>query len=202
MADRDRHLRGFLDFDTQDPAIRDRHQALLEAKLGSAWPLGKKANYAALAVVGLLGFLAAGSLSLTEPPSTPAATRGLLALLSFIGLGWAVFATWALARFRGGFAGERLEASRMALGCCLVALLGLASASAALKKEASAGPLLATGLAFLVVAAVGATNARIEESDLAIREQILRLEARIVEIATSGDESRARTTGESPDPGD
>ncbi|MDG3006594.1 hypothetical protein [Paludisphaera mucosa] len=181
MADRkDVPLPGFLDFDAQDSELQRRHRAILDARLGSAWPLGRKARYLIVATSGLIGFFVAGSLSLTEPASTPPAIRGLLGLFALFSLGWTLFAAWTLARRRGGFAGERLAAARIALGFTLFAVAGLGLAATSLGKEAAAAPMIGVGLGFLVLAAVGATNARIEEAELAIREQLLRLEARIV----------------------
>ncbi|AMV36679.1 hypothetical protein [Planctomyces sp. SH-PL62] len=194
MADRnDVRLAGFLDSEPIDPALRERYQAILEARLGSNWPLGRKTRYVLIAAAGLIGFLVAGSLSLTEPDATPRAVRGLLGLFALFGLGWATFAGWALARRRGGIASERRAASRIALGFTLAALVGIGLTAIALGKEAAAAPMLVVGLGFLVLAAVGSVQARIEEAELAVREQLLRLESRI--IGAEGAAGRARGSG-------
>jgi hypothetical protein len=183
---------GFLDFDSRDPELRERYDSLLGARLGETWPLGRNARYVLIATAGLAGFVVAGSLALTEPASTPTAVRGLLGMFALFGLGWAAFAVWALARRRGGFASERLVASRIAMGFTLVALLGLGLAATTLGKGAESGPMLAAALGFLVLAAVGSTHARIEEAELAIREQLLRLESRIIKAEGAG---RAQAPG-------
>jgi hypothetical protein len=175
----DAPLAGFEDFDAMDPALRRRYQEVLEARLGPAWPVGRKARHLVLGAAGLAGFLAAGSLSLTEPTSTPAPTRALLGMFALLSLGWSVFAMRGLARLAGDYASERLLAARIAVGFALAALVGLGLASAALQKGPAALPMLLAALGFVVVAAAGSIHARIDQAELSRREQLLRLEARL-----------------------
>lgn len=181
----DAPLPGFEDFDATDPALRRRYQEVLAARLGPSWPLGRKGRHLLIGAAGLAGFLAAGSLSLTEPPSTPFPTRVLLGLFALLGLGWSIFAMYGLARRAGDFAGERLLASKIALGFALAALVGLGFAASALRMQDSL-PMLIAALGFVIFAAAGSIHARIDQAELALREQMLRVEARLADRPPPG----------------
>lgn len=185
----DDDLKDLLDLDSSDPALRERHRKALAARLGDLPPAFGKTRHAAVGLAGLVAALVCGSLSLTEPATIPGATRGLLALFALIGLGWTLFAGWALAKRRGDYAAERALAAKMAFGFTLAAIAGVSFAAALTGKEAAAAPLLAVGLALLILAAVLMTNARIDQAELAIRERILRLELRLLDRSGRGGES-------------
>jgi len=177
----DDHREELLNLEPSDPRLRDRHQKAIADHLEKFRPGFGTIRYAAVGLAGLVGALVCGSLSLTEPASTPMPIRALLALFALIGLGWSVFAGWGLARRRGDYAAERALAAKMAFGFTLAAVMGLSFASSLTGKDAQGAPLIATGLGLLVLASVLLTNARIEQAELAIREQILRLEARLLD---------------------
>ena len=170
---------GFLDFDPETPELRRRYDAIKEARLGRGWLLGRRSRYLLIAASGLVGFLVAGSLGLTEPATTPFVVRALLSLLSLLGLGWMVFAIAMLARNRGDYPAERAMAFRIALGFSLVATIALGAAASALHKEVAAVPMLIASLGFVFLAGFGLIGARIDQSELAMQEQLLRLEARL-----------------------
>jgi hypothetical protein len=186
MNDRSEALDRLLnDLEPTDPEIRARYRSILDAGLAEFHPGGGKARYITVGIAGLVGTLVCASLALTEPGSTPLAVRGLLTLFAFFGLGWTILSAWALTRRRGGFATERLVASRMAFWFTFAAVVGLSLASSLLGRELAATPVIATGLALMILASVLLINARTEIAELAIREQILRLECRIAGLAES-----------------
>lgn len=178
----DAPLEGFEGFDKIDPKLRREYQERLDARLGATWPLGRKGRYRLLGAVGFVGFLVAGSLSLTEPATTPMPTRALLGLLALVSLGWSAFAMRSLARRTGDFADERLLASRIAVVFSLAALLALGLAASALQREAAAQPMLIATLGLVVVAACGSIGARVDRAELSLREQLLRLEVRVAAL--------------------
>jgi len=191
MTDRAEALDRLLnDLEPADPALRERYTSILNGGLAELRPDGGKARYIAVGLSGLVGCLVCGSLALTEPESTPLAVRRLLILFAFFGLGWTILAAWALARKRGGFATERLVAARTALGFTLAAVVAVSLTAALLGKETAAAPMVATGLALTVLASVLLINARIENAETSIREQILRLECRIAGLADRSSEVR------------
>jgi len=184
MNDRTEALDKLLnDLEPTDPALRARYGAILDAGLADLKPGGGQARYIAIGLAGLIGCVVCGSLGLTEPESTPRAVRGLLILFAFFGLGWMMLAAWMLARGRGNFAADRLVTARMAFGFTLVAVLALSLTSSLLGKESASMPLVATGLALLILGAVLLITARIEQVEQTIREQILRLECRTAGFA-------------------
>lgn len=183
MDSRDEALDRLLnELDPTDPGLPDGTNAIRVARLPAPEP-GGKLRYILVGLAGLVGSVVCGSLGLTEPETTPRAVRGLLILFAFFGLGWTLLAAWVLARGRGNFAFERLVAARMAFGFTLVAVLALALSSSLLSRESQGGPMLATGLALLTLGAVVLIGARIEQAELSIREQVLRLECRIAALS-------------------
>jgi hypothetical protein len=169
----------FLDYEPETPELRRRYDALKKARLGEGWLLGRRGRYILVGTAGLIGFVAAGSLSITEPVTTPAGVRALLALLAMLGLGWMVFATSMLARRRGDYPAERALALRIAFAFALIATTGLAVTASALHKESAAAPMLLASLGFVLLAGFGLIGARMDQAELAIREQLLRLEVRL-----------------------
>ncbi len=145
-------------------------------------PGSRSIQLMAIGVAGLIGCLVCGSLALTEPSTTPGAVRSLLALFASFGLGWTLLATWLLSRGRGNFFQQRTLAAQMAFGFTLAAVVALSLAAFSLGKEEAGTPMLATGLALLILAAVIVIDVRIERAELTIREQILRVETRLVEM--------------------
>ena len=103
--------------------------AEIRRRLGAEIALPSRLGHTALLLVGLAGATVAGALLLTEV-GLPTRTRIAFGIMVLIGLSWAVFAGWVLARRRVLFATHQLVASRMAVvftsiftvGAVLVAL--------------------------------------------------------------------------------
>jgi hypothetical protein len=184
MADHDDALgERLLDFDPQDPAIRERYGAALHATFDHHLSGPRRVQYGAVGLAGLIGCLVCGSLAITEPATMPAAVRGLLALFAFFGLGWTLLAAWVLTRGGGNFNAQRTVAARMAFGFTLTSVIALSLVAFLSDRGAVGMPMLATGLALLILAAVLLIDVRIERSESTIREQILRLEYRLIDLA-------------------
>jgi|GEM_PF-2385477 len=128
---------------------------------------------------GLVACLVCGELALNEPVGLARGVRGLLALFAVIGLGWASLATLVLARGGGGFVLQRTASARMAFASTLITLIALALVALVNGRGVEATPLLTTGLGLLVLAAVLLIDTRVEQAELTVREQILRLEKRL-----------------------
>jgi hypothetical protein len=168
-----------LDLETHNPTLREEYGAALHDHLDRQLSGGLRAKYVVVGLAGLAGCLVCGSLAVTEPASLPAAVRGLLTLLAFFGLGWTLLAAWVLARGRGGFITHRIMAARMAFGFTLASVIALSVTSSLTGRSAVGMPMVASGLAMLILAAVLLIDARIERSESLIREQILRVESRL-----------------------
>lgn len=168
-----------LDLDERDPDSRRRFGAALHSQIeGHLSELGY-GRYAAVGLAGMLGALVCGSLAITEPETLARPVRGVLALLAFVGLAWTLFAAWGLARRRGDYIRQRTIAARLAFGLTLAVVIALAAVSTATGRPASGMPLVATGMALLILAGVLLIDGRIEQSELAIREHLLRIEIRL-----------------------
>ncbi|SIN81131.1 hypothetical protein SAMN05444166_1019 [Singulisphaera sp. GP187] len=170
-----------LGLDSPDPAIQQRHEAELHSQWETQLSGSRLVPFVAVGVAGLIACLVCGSLAFTEPATTPVAVRRLLALFACFGLSWTLLATWILTRGRGSFISQRTLAARMAFGFTLTTVMALSLVSLSLGREAAGMPILATGLALLILAAVLLTDVRIERAELTIREQILRVESRLIE---------------------
>ncbi len=180
MTDPDRPLGDrLLDLDAPTPALRAQYGAAVHDHLDRHLDGAPGARHVALGLAGLAGCVVCGSLALTEPASLPPAVRGLLILFAFFGLGWTLLAGWILARGRGHYHAARALGSRMAFGFTLVAVVALAFASSVTGRSEIGMPMVASGLALLILAAVVLIDARIERSESLIREQILRVESRL-----------------------
>ncbi|WZP00514.1 hypothetical protein EP7_002159 [Isosphaeraceae bacterium EP7] len=175
------------DFDLHDPAIHGRYgQALgaqLEASLSDASSARRRAGSVLMGLGGLSGFLVCGSLALTEPASTPFRVRAILSLFACFGLAWIVLATWGFSRSRGNFSGQNAIAARMGFGFTLVSIVALAIFASASARAAEGMPMLTTALAMLILATVMLIDSRIGRAESALREQILRLEVRLVDLS-------------------
>ncbi len=179
-----------IDLDPHDPGLRERYGSTLHSHLDRRLTVPYRARYVVVGLAGLVGSLVCGSLAITEPASLPAGVRMLLALFAFFGLGWTLLAAWALARGRGDFIAERTMAARMAFGFTLVSVIALSLVSSLSGKAAVGIPMVTTGLALLILAAVLLIDARIERSESVIREQLLRVESRLTGLAEAIAQSR------------
>jgi hypothetical protein len=150
----------------------------------------------AVGLAGLAGCLVCGSLAITEPATLRVEVRGLLVLFAFFGLGWTLLAARVLARGQGNFIAHRTMAARMAFGFTLASVVALSLASSLSARSAVGMPMVATGLALLILAAVHLIDARIERSESLLREQILRVESRLTELVGSVERPRGRRDDE------
>lgn len=166
-----------------DPALRERYGAALRAHLDEHLSGAGRGRYVAVGVAGLIGALACGSLAITEPAGLSPQVRGALALLAFVGLAWTLFAAWAVARSRGDYVDQRMLAVRLGFGLTLVTVIALAAISSTTGHPSSGMPLVAAGMAMLILAAVLLIDGRIERSELAIREHLLRIESRLARLS-------------------
>ena len=131
-------------------------------------------------VVGLGGSAAAtliGLLWATEPVPLPARTRLAFAGMIIVGVAWAGFAAWALAR-RPAFAVDRVVAASLALA--FSTLTTVAAAVVALTRGSMPGLLGAggLGLALTVASAVMLVRARAHRAGLLARRHALEQRAR------------------------
>lgn len=86
----------------------------LRRRLAAEIALPSRVGYTALLLAGLAMAAATGSLLATEP-GLPARTQAAFATIAAVGIAWAAFAAWALARRRVLFASHRVIAARMAV---------------------------------------------------------------------------------------
>ena len=184
MNEHNDHLRErLIDLDPHDPGLRERYGSALHSHLDRRLTVPYRARYVVVGLAGLVGSLVCGSLAITEPASLPAGVRMLLALFAFFGLSWTLLAAWALARGRGGFIAHRIMAARMAFGFTLITVIALSLVSFLSGKAAVGMPMVTTGLALLILAAILLIDARIERSESMILEQLLRVESRLTVLA-------------------
>lgn len=94
-------------------------QRMLARQVG----LPSRLAYTALLLAGVGGAAVSGALLLTEP-ALPARTRIAFGLMVGIGMSWAGFATWVLARRRVLLAGHRVVAATMAVAFSALFTLG------------------------------------------------------------------------------
>jgi hypothetical protein len=88
--------------------------------------LPSRIGYTALLLAGLAVAAAIGSLLATEP-DLPARTQAAFAVVVGVGLAWAGFAAWVLARRRVLFASHRVIAARMGVTFSALFTTGAAS---------------------------------------------------------------------------
>jgi hypothetical protein len=199
MNDRNEAVERLLrELEPADLAESDRYETVLRAGLADLKPGRRKARYIAVGLAGLVGCVVCGALAITEPATTPRQVRWVLSVFASFGLGWTLLAAWALGWSRGNFASERVIAARMALGFTLITVMVLCLAASLRGNEAASLPLIAIGLAFMLLGAVVLVGARITQAEQAIREQILRLECRIAGFA----EADGRASGNRDDRSD
>ena len=122
----------------------------LAAEIG----LPSRLGHTALLLAGLAGATVAAALLLTEE-GLPARTRIAFVVLVIIGLAWAGFALWVLARRRVLFATHRVIATRMAIAFTTVftvgaALVGFGSGAAAAGLFATVVGMAMVGVALFL----------------------------------------------------
>ena len=181
-----------LDLDAGDPTLRDKYRVALHGNLDGHLSGSFRARYVLVGLGGLVGCIVCGSLAITEPASMRAEVRWLLVLFALFGLCWTVLAAVAIARRGGDFIALRTTAARMGFGFTLATVIALSAVSSLTARSDVGMPMVATGLAMLMLAAVVLIDARIERAESMIREQILRVEARLAGMADRRDADRDR----------
>jgi len=119
--------------DVKDIQVRLAGELSLRARLG----------YVGLFAASLLMASGVAALTVTEI-NLPGRARAAFVLLIVIGLSWAWFAGWMLARRRVLLAGHRVLAARLALACCSV--YTIACIALGVSGQASAGAFVAAAI--------------------------------------------------------
>jgi hypothetical protein len=156
----------------------DELRRLLAAEVA----LPSRIGYTALLIAGLAVATAIGSLLATEP-DLPARTEAVFAVIVGVGLAWAGFAAWVLARRRVLFASHRVIAARM--GVTFSALFTAGAAGVWLGgayQQSGALAAAAVGAAMLAAAVLVLLRARRRVLEITARkgeiERLLEREAR------------------------
>jgi hypothetical protein len=115
--------------------------------------LPRRIGYVIAGVSGLAAAAMIGTLWATEPAPLPARTQLAFAALIAIGVAWAVFAAWALAR-RPLFAVDRLIAATLALTFTALTTIGTVAVAWSRSSTVGVWAAAAVGLPLIAVAAV------------------------------------------------
>jgi hypothetical protein len=110
--------------------------------------LPRRSGYAAVGLSGVAGAAMLAVLWATEPAPLPARTQLAFAALIAVGLAWAAFAAWTLAR-RPLFAIDRVIAAALAVGFSALTTAG--TVAVALARGSTAGVLVAAGVGLALV---------------------------------------------------
>ncbi len=134
--------------------------------------LTRRVGYVVAGLGGLLAAAMIGMLWATEPTRLPTRTQVAFAALIAVGLAWAAFAAWALAR-RPLFAADRLIAASLAVG--FSTLTTIAAVAVALARDSTAAALAgaAVGLILIAIAATMLVRARAYRAILLARKREL-----------------------------
>jgi len=143
-------------------------QRVVAAELG----LPSRLGYTLLLLASLAGVGVIVALLVTEP-ALPARTRIAFALIIAIGLSWAAFATWVLARRHVMLAGHHVVAARMAVAFTSLFTLGGSIIAAVAGKRDTAYTIVGVGLTMLTVAIVRLVRARRRVAALSKRRAAL-----------------------------
>jgi len=112
-------------------------EADIQRMLAAELPLPGRIGFVLLFLVGVGSAGVAGSLALTEP-AIPVRTRLAFAVMVAIGVTWAGFAAWVLARRRVLFGRHRVIAARLAVAFTGLFVLG-AAAVTGLREDSPIG---------------------------------------------------------------
>ena len=160
-----------LQLDPIDGADRARYDAALRWLFERRLSRRGQLLYLLPTIGGLVVALAMTSLAVSEPPSTPLQTRVLLLALAGIGAFWFVACGKILARGSVNLRGDRRRIVSTAL---VVSTLQAAFFGWRSQADSSALPGLVLSLVFVVIAAALFVAQHVRESELRIREQLLR----------------------------
>jgi hypothetical protein len=153
----------------------DDVRRLLAAELS----LPSRLGHTLLLLASLGGTGVVGALLLTEP-ALPARTRAAMALMAAIGLSWAAFAAWVLARRRVLLAAHHVVAARMAVA--FTTLFTLGALGAAWWGGAGRVGYAAAGVGGAMLAAAVAMHARARRRVAELTRRRAALERRLGEL--------------------
>lgn len=139
----------------------------MQARVARELALPSRLGYTALLVSALAMAGLTGSLWATEP-SLPARTQAAFGASVVIGLAWAGFAAWVLARRRVLFANHRIYAARMATAFSGVFLTG-----AVLLRDRLGVGAIATAAVMFVIACAALAGAHRRHARLVERRRSL-----------------------------
>ena len=153
----------------------------IQARLAGELSMRARIGYASLLAVSVLMATTVAALSLTEA-DLPARARAAFSLLIVIGLSWAAFAGWMLARRRVLLAGHRVLATRMALVCCSV--YTVACLALGVSGQAGSSAFIAAGLGAAQTIVAGLLYAQARRGVDALVARRRALEARMAAEGT------------------
>lgn len=143
----------------------------LRRRLAAEIALPSRVGYTVLLLAGLVMAAVTGSLLATEP-GLPARTQAAFATIAGVGVAWAAFAGWVLARRRVLFASHRVIAARMAVtfsGLFTAAALGIWLGGS--PQQAAALAAAAVGAAMVAIAVAVLLHARRRMRGIAARKR-------------------------------
>lgn len=134
--------------------------------------LSRRIGYAVAGLGGLAGAAMIGMLWATEPVPLPARTQLAFAGLIAVGIAWASFAAWALAR-SPLFAADRVIAATLAVVFSATTAIG--GVAVAVTRSSTPGAVAAAGIGLTLTAAatIMLVRARAYRSDLLARQRHL-----------------------------
>lgn len=132
--------------------------------------LRRRIGYVAAGLAGLAGAALIGTLWATEPASLPVRTRLAFAALIAIGLAWACFAAWALAR-RPMFAADRLIAAWLAVAFTTLTTIGTVAVAVTRGSFAAALAASLTGIVLTGISTTILVRARAYRAALLARRE-------------------------------
>lgn len=153
--------------DSRRPAYEKALAQLFDAKLNAWGRLG----YSLPTLGGLAMALGVGTLALTEPDTTPLATRLILGVIAIMGAFWFVICGRILLRGSVNLVGDKARLCRMALG--FTTLQSLAFGWSARIEGGSLGALTLS-LVFVLLAGVACVVQEVRAAELRQRERRLR----------------------------
>lgn len=173
MTDERTLREGLLGLDTIKGDQRESYDAALAALFEHKFGRGERALYVAATVGGGTVAMGLSALVVSEPSTTPAATRALLAAIALMGLFWCLLCGRALWRGRVGVQTDQRWAAVGAMTCAVLqtVFFGWRAASEAGTGAGFAG--LGLSIVFVVLAAVVLIMQGLRELELRTREREL-----------------------------
>lgn len=160
-----------LDLDPPRGAARAQYERALEQLFEHRLGRFERLRYVLLCAVGAIVALGLSSLALSEPATTPLVTRSALLVLAAMGATWFFVGLRLVRRGSVHMIADRRRIASIVLLFAVLQCLFFAWISMT-RAEGQAG--LVVGLIILVVAGVEFLAQRVRESELRVREEILR----------------------------